>query len=214
MRNAGLDEAQTGIKIAGRNINNLRYADITNLMAESEEKLESLYEGESESEVTQSCLTLCDPMDCGLSGSSVHGIFQSRVLEWIVISFSRGSSRPRNQTRVSRIAGRCFTVWATREAHGKITVSTTVQSFSLNKWPSYCSKALNSRIWGKKMLILVIFTYNIITFVKEHFSEIFTILFTRQEYSSGLPSPSPVDHILSALFTMTRLSWVAPQGMA
>ena len=212
MRNTGLDEAQAGIKIAGRNINNLRYADITNLMAESEEKLESLYEGESE--VAQSCLTLCDPMDCSLSGSSIHGIFQARVLEWIGISFSRGSSRPRNQTPVSRIAGRCFTIWATREAHGKITVSTTVQSFSLNKWPSYCSKALNSRIWGKKMLILVIFTYSIIIFVKEHFSEIFTILFTRQEYSSGLPFLSPVDHILSALSTMTCLSWVAPQGMA
>ena len=49
-------------------------------------------------------------------GSFVHGIFQARVLEWIAISFSRGSSRPRNQTRVSRIAGRRFTVWATREA--------------------------------------------------------------------------------------------------
>ena len=68
------------------------------------------------SEVAQSCLTLCDPMDCSLSGSSVHGIFQARVLEWIVISFSRGSSRLRNRTQVSRIAGRRFTVWATREA--------------------------------------------------------------------------------------------------
>ena len=44
---------------------------------------------ESESEVTQSCPTLCDPMDCSLSGSSVHGIFQARVLEWIAISFSK-----------------------------------------------------------------------------------------------------------------------------
>ena len=59
---------------------------------------------------------LCDPMDCSPSGSSVHGIFQARVLEWTAISFSRGSSRPRNRSRVSRIAGRHFTVWATREA--------------------------------------------------------------------------------------------------
>ena len=44
---------------------------------------------QSESEVTQSCSTLCDPMDCSLSGSSVHGIFQARVLEWIAISFSQ-----------------------------------------------------------------------------------------------------------------------------
>ena len=55
-------------------------------------------------------------MDCSLSGYSVHGIFQARVLEWFAISFSRGSSWPRNRTRVSLIAGRCFTVWTTREA--------------------------------------------------------------------------------------------------
>ena len=60
--------------------------------------------------------TLCNPMDCRLSGSSVHGIFQARVLEWIAISFSRGSSQPRNRTQVPRIAGRRFTIWATREA--------------------------------------------------------------------------------------------------
>ena len=51
-----------------------------------------------ESEVLQSCLTLCDPMDCSLPGSSVHGIYQARVLEWIAASFSRGSSVPRDQT--------------------------------------------------------------------------------------------------------------------
>ena len=50
---------------------------------------------QSESEVAQSCSTLCDPMDCSLPGSSVHGIFQAIVLEWIAISFSRGSSQPR-----------------------------------------------------------------------------------------------------------------------
>ena len=48
--------------------------------------------GESESEVAQSCLTLCDPMDGSLPGSAVHGIFQARILEWTAISFSRGSS--------------------------------------------------------------------------------------------------------------------------
>ena len=63
-----------------------------------------------ESEVTQLCLTLCNPIDCSLPGSSVHGIFQARVLEWLVFSFSRGSAQPRSQTRVSCIAGRCFTV--------------------------------------------------------------------------------------------------------
>ena len=68
-------------------------------------------------EVTQLCPHLCDPMDCSLPGSSVHGILQARTLEWVAISFSRGSSWPRDQTQVSRIGGRCFNLWATREAH-------------------------------------------------------------------------------------------------
>jgi len=68
----------------------------------------------SESEVTQSCPTLCDPMDCSLPGSSVHEIFQAIVLEWIAISFSRGSSQPRDWTLVSRIVDRCFTAWANK----------------------------------------------------------------------------------------------------
>ena len=51
---------------------------------------------ESESEVAQSCLTLCNPTDCSLSGSSVHGIIQAVILEWVAISFSRGSSQPRD----------------------------------------------------------------------------------------------------------------------
>ena len=63
---------------------------------------------ESESEVTQSCPTLCDPTGYSLPGSSVHGIFQAIVLEWIAISFSRGSSQPRDRTRVSRIVDRRF----------------------------------------------------------------------------------------------------------
>ena len=70
---------------------------------------------EKESEVSQSCLILCDPMDYSLPGSSVHGIFQTRTLEWVAISFSRRSSQPRDWTLVSRIVGRRFTVWGTRE---------------------------------------------------------------------------------------------------
>ena len=72
---------------------------------------------ESESEVAHSCLTLCDPMDHNLPGSSVHGIFQARVLEWVTISFSRGFSWARDRTQVSRNAGRHFTIWATWETH-------------------------------------------------------------------------------------------------
>ena len=51
---------------------------------------------ESESEVAQSCPTLCDPQDCSLTGSSVHVVFQARILEWVAISFFRRSSRLRN----------------------------------------------------------------------------------------------------------------------
>ena len=63
---------------------------------------------ESESEVAQSCPTLCNPMTCSLWGSSVHGIFQARVLEWVAISVSRGSSPPRDRTPFSRTASRRF----------------------------------------------------------------------------------------------------------
>ena len=63
--------------------------------------------------VAQSCPTLCDPMDCSPPGSSVHEIFQARILERVAIPCSRGSFQPRDQTRVSWIEGRFFTVWAT-----------------------------------------------------------------------------------------------------
>ena len=63
----------------------------------------------SQIEVTQSCPTLCNSMDCKLPSSSIHGLSQARILEWVAISFSRRSSRPRDWTRVSHIVGRHFT---------------------------------------------------------------------------------------------------------
>ena len=71
---------------------------------------------EGEGDVAHLCLTLCDPVDCSLPGFSIHGILQARILEWVTISFSRGSSQPKVQTPVSRIGGRRFNLWATREA--------------------------------------------------------------------------------------------------
>ena len=65
--------------------------------------------------VSQSCPILC-PVDCSLPGSSIHGIFQARILKWVAISFSRGSSWPRDRTWVSCITGRLLTIWATKEA--------------------------------------------------------------------------------------------------
>ena len=61
------------------------------------------------------CPTLCDPMDCSPPGSSVHGILQARILEWGAISSSRGSSRPRNRTQISCMAGKFFAIRATRQ---------------------------------------------------------------------------------------------------
>ena len=66
--------------------------------------------------VTESCLTLCNPMDCRLPGSSVHGISQAGILEWFGISFSRGSSQPRDSTHVLHCRQILYH-WATREAH-------------------------------------------------------------------------------------------------
>ena len=91
-------------------------------------------------------LTLCNPMDCSLSGSSVHGVFRARVLEWIDISFSRRSSWPRNRTWVSRIAGRRFTVWATREAHVGWLVAIQERCAVL-KSPSSCSLFRSSLVF-------------------------------------------------------------------
>ena len=76
------------------------------------------------SEVTQSCPTPCDPMDCNLPGSSVHEIFKARVLEWVASSFSRGSSWPRDRTQVSCIVCRRFTLCTTFPggSDGKVSV--------------------------------------------------------------------------------------------
>ena len=69
--------------------------------------------------VAHSCPTLCDTMDCSLTDSSVHGILQARILEWVAIAFSRGSSQPKDWTWISCTAGSLFTFWVTREAHTK-----------------------------------------------------------------------------------------------
>ena len=70
----------------------------------------------TESEDAQSCPILCDPVDCSLPGSSIHGILQARILEWVTISFSKGSSQLGDRTRVFGIAGNHFSLLATRES--------------------------------------------------------------------------------------------------
>ena len=71
--------------------------------------------------VTQSCPTLCDSMNCSLPGSSVHWIFPARILEWFAISFSRGSSRFRDQAHASCLCRQILYHWTTREAQFHFT---------------------------------------------------------------------------------------------
>ena len=78
------------------------------------------------SSVAQSCLTLCNPMDCNPPGSSVHGISQARLLEWGATSFSRASSQPRNRSCISCIGRQILYRWVPREAP-KILCKDTVK---------------------------------------------------------------------------------------
>ena len=73
--------------------------------------------------VTQLCPTLCNPLDCSLPGSSVHGILQARILEWVAVPASRGSFQPKVRTQISCITGRFITTWATRETQELLTIS-------------------------------------------------------------------------------------------
>ena len=125
----------------------------------------------SENEVIQLHLTLCGPMDCSLPGFSIHGIFLARILEWVAISFSRRSSWPRDWTRVPRIVGRRFTVWATREALMKISckekkeergrsfllVMRTLRIYSLNRLPVYHTMVLTTVIMLCTSLVLILY---------------------------------------------------------
>ena len=85
----------------------------------------------------QSCPTLWDPTDCSLPGFSVHEIFHARVLEWVVISSSRGSSQPWDRTQVSRIVVRRFTLWARM---GRMMI---IRVFTLSTGKFYCKSNQN-----------------------------------------------------------------------
>ena len=124
-----------------------------------------------ENEVAQSCLTLCNTMDCSLPGSSVHGIFQAIVLEWVVIFFSRGSSQPRGWTWVSHIVDRCFTIWATREV--------IIEEIILRR------KAIKVKSFSHVQLFVTPWTV-------AH-QDPLSMGFSRQEYWNVLPFSSPGD---------------------
>ena len=87
--------------------------------------------------IIKSCLILCDPMDCGQPGSSVHGISHTRILKWVVISFSKGSSKPTDWISISCTGRQIPYCWATREAH--ICVYICVQFSSVaQSCPTLC----------------------------------------------------------------------------
>ena len=111
--------------------------------------------------VAQSCLTLCNPMDCSPPDFSVHGILQARILEWVAIPFSRESSRLRDRSQVSCIAGRFFTIWATREAHVLSCSSFAVQLLNCvwlfaTPWIAACQASLSFTIsWSFRKLMSI-----------------------------------------------------------
>ena len=110
-------------------------------------------------------------MDCSLPGSFVHENFQARILEWVVIFFSRGSSQPRGWTWVSHIVDRCFTIWATREV--------IIEEIILRR------KAIKVKSFSHVQLFVTPWTV-------AH-QDPLSMGFSRQEYWSGLPFPSPGD---------------------
>ena len=143
----------------------------------------------------------CDLMDCSPPGSSVHGIFQARILEWVAIPFSRGSSQRRDQTLISYIGRQILYHWATGEAHIYIGTKVYVCACMLSRF----SHVLFATLWSIACQALL------------------SMGFSRQEYWSGLPCPPPRDlrdpgiKLLSLMslalagrsFT-TRAIWEAP----
>ena len=97
------------------------------------------------------CLTLCNPKDCGPPGSSVCGILQASVLEWVAIPFPRGSSQPRDWTQVSCITGIFFTIWATRGLEIGVDWIKSVEEFWKN---SICVSCFGSYIRGKRQIYI------------------------------------------------------------
>ena len=103
--------------------------------------------------ITQSPPTLCNPKNYSLPGTSVPGILQARILEWVAIPFSRGSSQPRGRTQVSCIAGRFFTNRGTREAPFTFTITYLLQiSFLSASWAFYALSPFQSLVNGRRAI--------------------------------------------------------------
>ena len=161
-------------------------------------------------------------MDCGPPHSSVHGIFQARVLEWVAISFSSGPSWPRDRTRVSCIVGRCFTIWVTREAPTSLVScvnkwSAAAAAKLLQSCPTLCNPIDGSPLgspvpgilqartlewvaislsnaWKWKVKVKLLSRARLLAtpWTAAHQAPP-SMGFSRQEYCSGVPLPSPND---------------------
>ena len=164
--------------------------------------------------VIQSCLTLCDPMDSSLAGSFVHGILQARILEWVAISFSRESSQSKDQSWVSCIADRFFTIWTTGEALcwwwgasfpqapsfqcGRISMRTKLVFYSKLWWdiPEYfipsSPRVLQSEwwLWKEEFWVCSLVIYFSMAFPTESTHDL--PFQTLPYWRSLLPSPLPV----------------------
>ena len=91
-------------------------------------------------------------MDCSPPGSSVHEILQARILEWVAMPFSRGSSWPKGRTQVSCIAGRFFTIWATRKTQGTVGLHREAEQSLKVMWPKAPRYLHTLRLKGKLLL--------------------------------------------------------------
>ena len=117
------------------------------------------------SEVAQSCPTLCDPVDCSLPSFSIHGILQARILEWVTISFSRGSSWPRDGIQVSLIGGRRFNLWKGNPRKRVLYVCVWLIHFGVQeKLTEHCKKKKNCN--KKKKLSSEFHMAYILTFIR------------------------------------------------
>ena len=101
--------------------------------------------------IAQLCPTLCNPMDYSLLGSFVHGILQARILEWVVIHFSRGSYQTEDWSQVSWIAGRVLTAWGTREVNSATNQFWCLPLPSIFPYPLCIGASLQAnRCWGSQ----------------------------------------------------------------
>ena len=120
--------------------------------------------------VAKSCTILCIPMNCSLPGSSVHGISQARILEWVATSFSKGSSQPRDQTCVSCLSGGFFTVEPPQEAPlviREMKIKTTMIPLHINEH-GYNKNMENDKCWwrcGKTGILVHIYIVDIYVYI-------------------------------------------------